>query len=149
MKHSQPDSAQTYLQYKQEIKSTKSTCPAVNPLHIRTSSCSVCYHTHLSENEKAAPHRSVSHLVWQSSFKLVLWHLLVSMNQNIVLGIYRPWGSSALQTSWYIMTNVSRNKDSTSNSFCTTTYSGGRPRSPSTTSLNLLVVRDQYSSSTY
>lgn len=63
MKHSQPDSAQTYLQYKQEIKSTKSTCPAVNPLHIRTSSCSVCYHTHLSENEKAAPHRSVSHLV--------------------------------------------------------------------------------------
>lgn len=37
---------QTYLQYKQEIKSTKSTSPAVNPLHIRTRSCSVCYHTH-------------------------------------------------------------------------------------------------------
>lgn len=51
------------------------------------------------ENEEAAPHRSVSHLVWQSSFKLVLCHLLVSTNQNVVLRIYCPWVSfSTTQT---------------------------------------------------
>jgi len=55
------------------------------------------------------------------------------MNQNVVLGIYRPWGSSALQTSGCIMTNARINRDSTYNSFSTITHSGGRPNSSSTT----------------
>lgn len=95
---------------------TSSTNKKSNPLNLQVQlsipytsepEAVQCVITHiLTENEEAAPHRPVSHLVWQSTFKLVLCHLLVSMNQNVVLGIYCPWVSSALQTSWCTMTNI-------------------------------------------
>lgn len=95
MKHLQSDCAQTYLQWKHKVETLNLQVQLSIPYTSEPEAVQ-CIIAHIPlENEEAAPHRSVSHLAWQSSFNLVLCHLLISTNQKVVLGIYHPWVSSS------------------------------------------------------